>query len=378
MEASGKSDEISLKELLQHAKVLKKYILRWKYVVLGVAFAGASIGLAASFLIKPKYTAKLSFALQDDKSSSGGSLSSLASQFGLSIGGGTSGVFGGDNLFELFTSQHLIENTLLCPTQIDGKTSNLLNLYIDTYRLRERWVKSSKKELQNLQFPLSQSRNTFTRVQDSIMQTIYADIVKRPLLTAVKRDKKLSIGDITFVSENENLSKLFVENLIRETSTFYIETKTKVSRQNYDMLRHQADSVKAIFDYAVAARASMADNALNAVRQSATVGVVRKQTDMQVAAATYAEMKKNLEVLKMSINQDTPLIQIIDDPTFPLHKEKLGKIKGVLIGGFAGALLAIFFFILVYAYNSIKQTLMDEEVKTADVQVNSKNDDKMR
>jgi hypothetical protein len=144
------------------------------------------------------------------------------------------------------------------------------------------------------------------------------------------------------------------------------------------MLRHQADSVKAIFDYAVAARASMADNALNAVRQSATVGVVRKQTDMQVAAATYAEMKKNLEVLKMSINQDTPLIQIIDDPTFPLQKEKLGKIKGVLIGGFAGALLAIFFFILVYAYNSIKQTLMDEEVKTADVQVNSKNDDKMR
>jgi len=281
-------------------------------------------------------------------------------------------------LFELFTSQHLIENTLLCPTQIDGKTSNLLNLYIDTYRLRERWAKSSKKELQNLQFPLSQSRNTFTRVQDSIMQTIYADIVKRPLLTAVKRDKKLSIGDITFVSENENLSKLFVENLIRETSTFYIETKTKVSRQNYDMLRHQADSVKAIFDYAVAARASMADNALNAVRQSATVGVVRKQTDMQVAAATYAEMKKNLEVLKMSINQDTPLIQIIDDPTFPLQKEKLGKIKGVLIGGFAGALLAIFFFILVYAYNSIKQTLMDEEVKTADVQVNSKNDDKMR
>ncbi|GAT62300.1 Wzz/FepE/Etk N-terminal domain-containing protein [Paludibacter jiangxiensis] len=363
MTTPNQSDEISLQEIIQHLTTIKKRVWSKKWIVIAIAVAGAAIGLTTSFLTKPTYTAKLSFALQDEKG--GGSLSNLAglaSQFGVNIGGASS-AFGGDNLYELFASLRLVEQTLLCPTTINGKTTNLLNLYIDTYELQKKWSKSKKPELQKMAFPLSQDRKTYTRAQDSILQSIYKRIIKKPMLTVAQRSKKLSIGDITFVSENEDLSKLFVENLIRETTDFYVYTKTKVSRDNYMKLLHQADSVKAIFNGAVAARASQADAVPNAVRQVASVGVVRSQSNMQVAGATYAEMIKNLEVMKMTINQETPLVQVIDAPTYPLEKQRLGKAKGILIGGFIGGFLAILWFAALYFWSLFKVSLKEESEK---------------
>ena len=357
------SDEISLQEILQHLSVIKQKVWHRKWIVIIIAIVGAAIGLTASLLTKPTYTAKLSFALQDEKG--GGSLSSLAglaSQFGVNVGGASS-AFGGDNLYELFTSHRLIEQTLLYPTIINGKNSNLLNLYIDTYKLKEKWSKSKKPELQKMAFPLEQKRETYTRAQDSILNSIYTTITQKPMLTVGQRSKKLSIGDITFVSENETLSKLFVENLIRETTDFYIATKTKVTRENYLKLRHQADSVKAIFNGAVSARASQADAVPNAVRQVASVGVVRSQSNMQIAGATYGEMVKNLEVMKMTLNQETPLVQVIDAPAYPLEKQRLGKAKGILIGGFAGGALAIAWLALAYFFSLFKASLQTQEVK---------------
>jgi hypothetical protein len=360
MEPIETNDEISLKEILAYLKEIKRLIWRKKYWVVGIAFAGASIGIIAAFMIKPTYTATLSFAMQDSQSISMSGIASVASQFGLSLGGGSNSAFGGDNLYELFTSQHLIENTLLQPMQIDGKAYNLLNLYIDTYHLREGWTKSDKPEIRTMQFPLNQQRSTFTRAQDSILQTIYTTIVKKPLLTAKNRDKKLSIGDITFVSQNEELSQLFVENLIKEATDFYVQTKTKVARQNYEALKHQADSVKAVYNNALAARAHMADNIPNAVRQSAGIGVTQKATDMQIAVSTYMAMNQNLEVLKMSIDQDTPLVQVIDRPILPLEKHKLGKLKGLILGGFIGGFIAVLALVAFYFVEKLKKDLLAE------------------
>ncbi|MBB3187218.1 Wzz/FepE/Etk N-terminal domain-containing protein [Microbacter margulisiae] len=352
------NDEISLQEILFHLGEIKKLILQKKKWVVGMGLAGAVIGLIASFLIKPTYTATLSFAIQDDQSSSMSNISSLASQFGFSLGGGTSGAFGGDNLYALFMSHRLIENTLLQPVQIDGKATNLLNLYIDTYHLREGWAKSKNPTMRNMQFPVNQQQSTFTRAQDSILEAIYTTIIKKPMLTAQSRDKKLSIGDITFVSQNELLSQLFVENLIQVTTNFYVATKTKVARQNYETLLHQADSVEAVYDNAVASRAALADNAPNMVKQIGGVSLIRKSTDMQIAAATLIEMKKNLEVLKLSIDQDTPLVQVIDSPTLPLQKHKLGKAKGIVLGGLIGGFVIVMFLVLVYFYRKLKENLL--------------------
>lgn len=341
------TEYISLNKLIDSYKNWKQYLLSVKYMILGITFLGAVAGVGVSFLIPPKYTANLSFALQETDKSSG--LSSLASQFGFSLGGSTSGAFGGDNLYELLMSRALIEKALLLPVKINGNSDNLLNLYLTTYKYNADWKNSDKPQLKDLKFPINQERNTFSRTQDSVFQKACGEILKKRLVVK-KRSKKLSIGDVSFTSENELLSKLFVENLMEVTTAFYVDTKTKLARENYLKLLHQADSVKQEYGNALVSRAGLADQTMNSIRQSSTVGLLKKQTDIQILAGTYVEMKKNLEIMKMSLDKETPLIQVIDNPVLPLEKKKLGKIKGFVIGSFAGGFISLLLFSSIFGY----------------------------
>lgn len=347
-----KTEYISLNKLIDSYSSWKYYLLSSKYKILGSIVIGAAIGTCASFLIPPRYTANLSFAIQENDKSSG--LSSLASQFGFSLGGSDNGAFGGDNLYELLMSRALVEKALLSPVDIDSKKENLLNIYLTTYKYNNDWKTSTDPKIRELDYPVDQDRKTFTRSQDSVFKIVCEEILLKRL-TVKKRSKKLSIGDVSFTSQNELLSKLFVENLMQETSSFYVETKTKLARSNYLKLINQTDSIKHEYENALAARAGLADQTVNSVRQSSTVGLIKKQTDIQILAGTYIEMKKNLEIMKLSLDKETPLIEIIDNPILPLEKHKLGKIKGFILGSIIGGFLAILTFTSIYGYQKLKE-----------------------
>lgn len=348
--------ELNIKEMIEQLKSLYAFYLKKKYTIILFGLGGIILGLAAHFIYKPKYTADLSFALQETDGSGSG-IANIASQFGIALGGVSNGAFSGDNIFELFYSRHIIEDVLLKPIIIDGKKDVLMNLYLTTYEIDKQIKKSTKPGVSSIVFAPGQRKEDFSRQKDSIVKVVYDGIVKGKLV-AQKRSKKLSIGDISFTSENELLSKLFVEGLIRETSLFYIDTKTKLSRTNYELLLHQTDSVKREYDRALQSRAALADNNFNSVRQSASVSLMKKQTDIQVSMNAYIEMKKNLEMLKYSLAKETPIIQVIDRPTFPLEKKKISILKGVVIGGFMGGMAALAYLFFVF-YNAIRNEKKD-------------------
>jgi uncharacterized protein involved in exopolysaccharide biosynthesis len=72
----------------------------------------------------------------------------------------------------------------------------------------------------------------------------------------------------------------------------------------------------------------------------------RKQVDVQASTAIYSEMVKNLELSKMALRQETPLIQTIDEPVLPLAVSRTGKAIAVIIGLFLGALFTSMFLII--------------------------------
>jgi uncharacterized protein involved in exopolysaccharide biosynthesis len=47
------------------------------------------------------------------------------------------------------------------------------------------------------------------------------------------------------------------------------------------------------------------------------------------------------EMAKVALRKETPLIQVIDRPILPLKKEKFGKAKGILLGGFLAGFLIV-------------------------------------
>jgi uncharacterized protein involved in exopolysaccharide biosynthesis len=354
-----KSKEISLLEIVEIIKTYWTYLLSKWLIICIFGFAGAAIGLVASFLVKPKYTAHLSFALVEK--SSGGGLADLASSFGFGgLSGSGNGAFSGDNLLEIIKSRYAVEKTLLTPVNYNGKKQNLVEVYIGFSELRKGWLKNIKNpELQHLSYPINQKRETFTRTQDSVLFVIYNAITTSNALTVIRKDKKISIVNVDFKSIDEQFSKLFLEELMAQTYQFYKETKTSQARENVNMVQHTADSIKALYEGALYKGAGYSQVNVNQALQFAAVPRIKQENNAQLYGTVYAEVLKNLETLKLDMARETPIVQMIDEPRFPLQKDKLGKGKGIIMGGILGG-----FLILVYLLGStiLKKSLKNENL----------------
>jgi hypothetical protein len=350
---SEQNDEISLKELIDKAKEWYAYLLSQWRVILLAGVIGAAIGLTYSFIKKPVYTATLSFALEDEKSGGGlGGALGLASSFGLDLGGGGGSIFTGSNLTELFKSRRMVEQTLLTEVTVDGKSISLAEMYIQNNEWREGW--KDKAKFSGIQFAPKADRKKFTRVQDSILGLIYSNLSKTAL-TVAQKDKKIAIINIDVVSTNELFSKYFTEALAKEVSDFYIATKSKKSRENMAILEKQTDSIRRELNAAITGVAVANDNtfSLNPALNVRHAPSARRQVDVQANTAILTELVKQSELAKVTLRKETPLIQIIDRPILPLKKEKFGKAKGIVTGGF----LAGFFVVLVLMIRRILKQL---------------------
>jgi hypothetical protein len=339
----NKKNEISIFEFIDIVKKYWNYLINKWFIILIFGLSGGSLGLLSSFIIKPKYTAHISFALIEKNIGSGG-LADLASSFGFNglMGGGSNGTFSGDNLLEIIKSRYAIEHTLLTPVNYKGKTENLVEIYIQFNKLRKDWQKDKKHiELHNLSYPVGQKRETFTRTQDSVLFSIYDGIVKSNMLTVVRKNKKVSIVNLDFTSTDEIFSKLFVETLMDETYRFYSETRTSQSRANIDMMQAKADSIKLLYESALYKGAGYSQVNINPALSYAAVPRIKQENDAQLYGTVYAEVLKNLETLKLDMARETPIVQIIDAPRYPLEKKKLGKAKGIVIGGILGGFLIV-------------------------------------
>jgi len=344
------NDEISLKELIFKLKDWGAFLkTKWKTVFIGVII-GAIIGLTISLFEKPIYKAVLTFAMEEDKGNSGGTGLSgalgLANSFGIDLGGGGGGgAFAIGNLAELMKSRLMIEKVLLKPMQINGKLTSLAEYYIKINGLRK--TMENKPELKSIQFPPSSDRSNFTIQHDSILQEIHKDLTDKNNLSITQKDKKITILFIEVNSNDEVFSKIFCENLAMETSDFYIESKSKKARINVDVLQKQVDSVKNALNGAITGVASEIDNVYNMNPAFNIKGAPskRRQIDVQSNSAILTNLVVQLELAKITLRKETPLIQLIDSPILPLAKEKLGKLKSLLYGAILSGFLTVLYLI---------------------------------
>ncbi|MCD9575240.1 Wzz/FepE/Etk N-terminal domain-containing protein [Flavobacterium soyae] len=339
------NDEISLKELIIKIKEWFSYlVLQWKIILLA-GIVGSTLGLTYSFIKKPVYTATLSFALEDDQG--GGGLSGalgLAGSLGLDLGGSPGGIFNGSNLTELFKSRSMVEQTLLTPIKVNGKEISLAEMYIQNNEWRKSWNEDTK--LKDIHFLPNSQRKGFTRVHDSILGSIYQNLSKGGL-EVEQKDKKISIITIDVSSKNELFAKNFCEALAQQVGKFYVDTKSKKARMNMDILERQTDSIRGELNGAITGVAVATDNTFNLnpalnVRRTPSA---RRQVDVQANTAILTELVKQTEMAKVTLRRETPLIQVVDRPILPLAKEKFGKIKGIIFGGFLVGFLTILFLI---------------------------------
>lgn len=331
-------NDITLKELILKLGKIYNYLLSKWPIVMCFGLLGGVLGFAYAHFKKPLYTASTTFVLEEgDRAGGIGQYAGLATMVGLDLGGGTAGgIFQGNNILELYRSRTMIEKTLLTEVDYRGKKQLLVDRYINFNELRKDWDK--KPELAGIQF---NKPMPFTRLQDSVLGVIVNDIDKN-YLRVVKPDKLLSIIKAEVRANDEFFAKAFNNEIVKNVNDFYIQTKTKKSIINVAILQQKADSISNVMDGAIYSGAAAMDATpnLNPTRQmQRTVPMQRSQFSAETNKAVLGELIKNLELSKIALRKETPLIQVIDEPVFPLVKEKTGRLKGIVVGGFLGGLI---------------------------------------
>lgn len=351
------NEDMKLKEILLKSKEWFNYLLsKWVIIVVS-GIIGISGGFFYATQQKTVYTALLTFALEDEKASSGGLAGAmgLASSLGIDLGSSAGGAFSGANINELMKSRSLIEKALLntIPNTNDKKT--LADYFIEINELNEKW--EEKPRLKGLNFSNFSNRSQFTFLQDSILGVLYSMITsnKNGVLNIFQKDKKVSIISVEVKATNEFFAKTFAEVLAKEVSTFYIETKSKKAKNNVAILQKQADSIRSELNAAIMGVATSNDNTFNlnpaqVVRRTPSI---KRQIDVQANTAILTQLVTNLELAKVTLLKETPLIQIIDNPILPLPKKKTGKIKLMLLGGILTGFLSVFFIVIRKVYHDI-------------------------
>lgn len=334
-------DKITFRELILRFQFwIAFFISQWKLLILA-GIIGASLGAVASMIKKPVFHASTSFVLEESDVSGLGQMSGLASLVGVNLGslGGSSGLFQGDNIMELYKSDNMLGKTLLSPFDEEHL---LIDRFIDFNELAPKWKK--KVDLTQLDFRIP--RESFSIQQDSVVKVI-SKMIRDRQLSVEKPNRKLTIIQVNVSSKDEKFAKVFNERLVENVNSFYFETKTKKTAENLQILQVQADSVRKILDDNLVQYASFSDRVPNAnpLMQAGTVEGRKRQIDIQATSAIYAEVVKNLEIAKVNHRNNSPLIQLVDEARYPIPRSELKLSKGIVFGG----LIAVFLvFILLY------------------------------
>ncbi|MDQ1141120.1 lipopolysaccharide biosynthesis protein [Pedobacter agri] len=356
------NEEVSLKKIIETIRAWIKYIIS-KWII--ISLFGLTGSLFAFYYAKnrvPVYTATTTFVLEDEKSGTGlGNLAGLASMAGVDINGNSSGIFQGDNIIELYKSRKMIVQALLSEVKIHGKTQLMIDGYIEFNKLKEKWL--TKPDLSELTFKVDRLEDGNkillpNRTRDSVLNGIVQDISVNYLFVT-KLDKKLSIIKVDVKAKDEVFAKMFNDAIVRNVNEFFLNTKTKRAKQNVFILEQKTDSVRAVMNGAIYSAVAVSDATpnLNPTRQvQRVVPTQRAQFSAETNKAILSSLVQNLEMSKLTLMKETPLLEVIDQPILPLSVERVSKLKAILVGGF----IMIFIIVLVLTIRRYIQSLLRE------------------
>jgi uncharacterized protein involved in exopolysaccharide biosynthesis len=336
------TETIKYSELKAVIQRFTKYFISQYKIILFTTLLTSVLGLLYGKLQPSTFKATSTFIVEDKSGKGGGGLSGLASQFGIDVGGltgGGAGLFDGDNILEIIKSRAIIEKVLLTkieePASLKGQT--IADYYIQVNNLAPAFA-SKNINVKSLNFAGLTEGAKHTIQQDSILYILYSRVNRN--LSVEKRNKKSTIITLEVVSGDQIFSKLFADEILKQTSDLYIDIKTGNLSRSIARIQQKADSLQRSLS-------SIYQNAFQ-INSSRTEMSNRDKT---FSSTLYAEVVKNLETMKLSLINQTPVIQILDAPKYPLFDQRTPARYALIIGFTVGFALSLFYAIYKYTSN---------------------------
>ena len=329
LEKNNFENKISISFLYERLKDWILFLIDRKGTILLGTFCFLFFTVAYNYLKSPIYYARTTFVLDNDNENSMGDLSSIASLAGINASSfiDASSLFQIDNIQELYRSDKMIRKTLMSSVEQLNDNFSLMELFVKAEKLEKKWNSLG------FDFDKMKSNKTPSRLEDSLTKEIIKTI-KDNYLFIEKPSRKTTILEIGFNHKSEKLAKNFNDNLVKIVNQFYNETKTLKTSSNLKILQRQSDSVKNILDTSIMILAET-DQRIpnpNPLTKINLVPYQKAMIDVQANSAIYQELIKQLELAKVTHRNKTPLIQIIDEPIYPLENSRWKLLKTLIYG----------------------------------------------
>ena len=333
------NDEIQLKDILIKLSEYKTYLFRKKFVIIAISGFFLVLGIVFAISADKKYTAELTFVVEGQQGSGGnlGAMSGVASQFGFDIGSSSRATFSQNNILELLKSRGVVEAALMQNRKVNKTNDLLIEHYLYLNKIKDSWRKN--KDIIPVSF-----HEILTQDNDSVSGDVWRSIIEDKLVVELQSDDA-NIINLSYTSVNDEFAKVFVEALIEQMSEMYITYQTAQASNTLSFLNNRADSVFIELEIAEEEFAKVKDINQRIVKASGRLKELQLMRRVEVLSAMYLEIVKNLELSKLTLLNQTPIIQIIDKPILPLEVETKSITALGLLGAFLGGFLSLFFFI---------------------------------
>ncbi|MCP4121636.1 MAG: hypothetical protein GY751_07765 [Bacteroidetes bacterium] len=321
------SDDIKLTDVIRATRNYSIYVLKKIWIVLiGAAIVG-SAGYAFAKMSKTKYQANASFNVVDSRGMGGG-ISSLLNTFGFSMGSGTSN----EGLSGIMQSRHAIKSAFLSPVEYKGKNEKLIHIFFEEYGFYEAWqgdpVMDSFKLEANSIFEL-------TRKEDSVLNAMYNPFVEDFL--EVEYEILQGLIKVAVKTYSYEFSRGMLDYMLDYSAQFFIEKQIAGKKNSIEVAQFKVDSLESALQGKRMRLAQLQDR--SKYSQSAVGGVEMQRLTTEIAGLSVraATSRDGLEVAKTSLLQDTPIINIVDRPSFATDikkkKWKIWTLLGIAVGG---------------------------------------------
>jgi uncharacterized protein involved in exopolysaccharide biosynthesis len=348
-------DRISFIEMIEMVLSFIRY-LRKNFISLLIANTALGVVIILYLLFRsPIYTAETTFVVMSGSGQSG-NISSLANVVGINLNAFSdeSSLFQEDNILELYKSRRMIYETFLVPVAIKGDSMRLITYWSNEKELIKKWRKHLKNDMFSFEIPIE----SYTVKHDSLIFEVIKDFKEQNLL-ARKPDRLLSILSVQVKAKDPVFAKNFNEILVKKVNDFYLETETKKTGENLDILSRQADSVRKVLHEKMQEVAIMNEQQpnLNPLYHQVRVDKNKAEIDLQANATIYQEVVKNLEIAKITHRNNTPLIQVIDYPRYPLPDNTYSIPKAVVFGLFIAFFIVLLSTLMRYIWLALRSNL---------------------
>ena len=321
--------EDKVRDIIDLGKILRKLLSKKKLmmVVLGVTFVLSCIII---LMVPRYYKCEVILAPEVDAGLSGGTLGSIASQFGFDLGGAS--VSGSDAIYpmlypDLFETVDFTVSLFDIKVEtMDGQVKTDYYDYLANHQEHAPWEPAMlwvKRLFKHK--PKTVSMGGQQAAEQNVSRSFILTEREYHMTKAIKSkikcavDKKTEVITISVQDQDPYVCATLADSLSSRLQAFITSYRTSKSRADMEYYQKLTVEAKEDYDDAVMKYSIFCDNHKDVILQTYISERDNLENDMQMKYNTYTALNTQLQAMKAKVQEKTPAFTVLQSASVPIE-----------------------------------------------------------